>query len=55
MIEFSHTVSHPWAVMVHTQDAFFADRTMMHTLLFDNVAFETVQYRRQSINLLPDY
>lgn len=42
MIELSHTVADPRAMMVHPNYAFSADRTMVNSSLLHHIAFKTV-------------
>lgn len=43
MIHFSNTVSDPWTVMVHPQNAFLTNGTVMNSFLFDNVTLKAIQ------------
>lgn len=42
MIELAHTVAHPGTVVIHTQNALAADRTVVHPSFLDYIALEAV-------------
>lgn len=55
MIVLAHTVSNPGAVVVHSDDALLADRTVVDALLFDHIALETIADFVQCLNVLKIY
>lgn len=44
VVEFANTVSNPWAMMIHSYYTSFADRTMMHSFLFDHITFKAITH-----------
>ncbi len=52
MIKLANTVTHPRAMMVHPENAPFANGTVMDAFLLDYVALETVQGHTQRIDFL---
>lgn len=55
VVEFAHTVAHPWAMMVHTDYALFAYRAVVDSLLLYYVAFEAIAYFVQRLYLFVIY
>lgn len=53
VVQLSHTVSYPGAVMVHPQDAFTTDPAVVHSGLLHQVAFETIAQTIQRSDLIP--
>jgi hypothetical protein len=52
VVELAHAVAHPGAVVIHTQDALLANPAVVHSFLFDEVAFEAVPNAIKRINLV---
>jgi hypothetical protein len=44
MIELANAISHPGAVVVHSQNTPVADSTVMNSLFLDEIAFGAVSY-----------
>lgn len=53
MIEFSHAISDPGAVMVHSEDAFPADAAVMHPWFLHKVALRAIPNTVQRFDFLP--
>jgi hypothetical protein len=53
MIEFTYTIRYPWTMMIHSLYTFLANSTVMKSLLFDEIAFETVTNFVEGIYFLP--
>jgi hypothetical protein len=52
VIVLTYTIANPWAMMVHPNDTLLANRAMMYSLFFDNIAFEAITLSIQGLNLL---
>lgn len=55
MIHFTHTISHPRTMMIHSHNALLTNSAVMHSTFLDQIAFEAVSNTIQQIYLVSTY
>lgn len=52
MIEFTNTIPHPWAMMIHSDNAFATNRAMMNSDFLHHVTLKAIADSIQRLNFL---